>query len=224
MADHMFQCPYCAEANPVDLGGIGHATVCKACGMPFVPTAKTASPMSRDGEAWVAAPADNDRAEQDEQTLMTVNPAVFREHPFQTLLMAALIVAGLIAIIAFAWREDPDWMTRTVTVLGIIAAAGSAAMLIVRAVMTRFESLTVTTQRSIWARGIITRQSSEVQHDDIRNIQVNQSFTGRLLNAGTIAISSAGQGDMEIIIPGIASPKAVIDTIRTYQRKLVKDD
>ena len=76
----------------------------------------------------------------------------------------------------------------------------------------------------IFTRGVINRRTSEVQHDDIRNIQVQQNLVERLVGAGTIAISSAGQDDMEIVARGIAHPQRVIETIRTHQRRLVKGD
>jgi hypothetical protein len=44
----------------------------------------------------------------------------------------------------------------------------------------------------------------------------------RLFGVGTIAISSAGQGDIEIVVPGIPSPnkiKEIIDGSRRQQRK-----
>lgn len=223
----MFKCPHCSAENSVALDGVGRPAACAACGLPFLAHAPAATLLKRDGEQWVTAgqtPDANHPRHADEQTLASVNPAVFREHPVQTLLLTLLIVGGLTVAIQFGRADDPNFGTTALAAAGLVFALAALAVLVIRFVGSRFESLTVTTQRSIWARGIINRQTSEVQHDDIRNIQVSQTIIERLFNAGSVAISSAGQGDMEIIIKGVPNPRAIVETVRTYQRKLVKDD
>lgn len=236
MPNFMYRCPHCSAENTVALERVNQPTACAVCELPFVPHAPSATLLQRDGEQWVPAPASagvatpgapsagGNARDADEQTLATVNPAVFREHPVQTLLLTLLCLAGLTLAFQFIGHEDGNIGTTALAALGVVFAVASSAVLVVRFVASRFESLTVTTQRSIWARGIINRESSEVQHDDIRNIQVSQSLVQRLVGAGTVAISSAGQGDMEILIRGIPRPHKVVDTVRAYQRKLVKGD
>ncbi len=237
MPNFMYRCPHCSAENTVALERVNQPIACAACELPFVPHAPSATLLQRDGEQWVPAPAsaaaspvglsssaDGAPRDKDEQTLATVNPAVFREHPVQTLLLTLLCLGGLTLVFQFAGHEDGNVGTTALAALGVVFAVASSAVMVVRFVASRFESLTITTQRSIWARGIINRESSEVQHDDIRNIQVSQTLIQRLVGAGTVAISSAGQGDMEILIQGIPRPHAVVDTVRTYQRKLVQGD
>jgi hypothetical protein len=66
----------------------------------------------------------------------------------------------------------------------------------------------------------LDRETSEVQHDDIRNIQVKKSLSDRILGIGRIAISSAGQDDMEIDIRGVPHPDGVADTVRSCQARM----
>ncbi|MHB8865464.1 MAG: PH domain-containing protein, partial [Pirellulaceae bacterium] len=84
-------------------------------------------------------------------------------------------------------------------------------------IQTQFVSLQVTTERNIFQRGIIARATSEVRHDDVRNLRINQTLIQRLFGVGTIAISSAGQDDFEIMIKGVPSPEELVKTIRDYQ-------
>ena len=105
-------------------------------------------------------------------------------------------------------------------VFGIIAV-GSLVSLGLWLLQTRFESLTITNERTIWARGVFDRETSEVQHDDVRNIQMQQSLIDRILGVGRIAISSAGQDDMEIDIRGIPKPNQVADTVRSCQARML---
>jgi uncharacterized membrane protein YdbT with pleckstrin-like domain len=65
--------------------------------------------------------------------------------------------------------------------------------------------------------GIISRETSEVQHDDVRNLQIDQNILERLLGIGDIAISSSGQDDMEIQVKGIPSPDRLAKVIRKNQ-------
>ena len=240
MPNFMYRCPHCAAENSVTLEQLGNATSCAACDLPFTAQAPAATLLERDGEQWVPAAGighgssasagvasvgqSADARHADEQTLLVANPAVFREHPVQSVLLMLLCIAGLTMAIQFGTTDDGNLGTTALAALGLVLGLASAAVLITRFVGSRFESLTVTTQRSIWARGIINRQSSEVQHDDIRNIQVSQSLIERLVGAGTLAISSAGQDDMEITIHGIAAPRAVLETIRKSQSRMVRGD
>ena len=78
----------------------------------------------------------------------------------------------------------------------------------------RFQTMTITVERTIWARGIFKRETSEVQHDDVRNIQVKQTFVDRILGVGRIAISSAGQDEMKIDVRDVPRPDKIADRER----------
>lgn len=220
-----FECPHCGQPTEVGLESLDRPALCTACAMPYRAEIPKGQLLIKDGDAGLRPAADESTpADHNDQTILTVNPAAFRDRPIQTLVLVLLTFAGLIGLLMFASEASEGIGMATLTALSALVALGASVMLAGRFAMTRFESLTVTTQRSIWARGVINRQSSEVQHDDIRNIQVQQNLVERLVGAGTIAISSAGQDDMEIIAEGIPNPHRVIDTIRTHQRRLVKPD
>jgi len=48
-------------------------------------------------------------------------------------------------------------------------------------------------------------------------MQVDQNAIQRILNVGSIAISSSGQDDLEIYVKGIPDPNDVADFIRKMQ-------
>ena len=60
----------------------------------------------------------------------------------------------------------------------------------------------------------------EVQHADVRNIQIKQTFIDRILGVGRIAISSAGQDEMEIDMRDVPDPSHVGDTVRSCQARM----
>ncbi|MFN3168178.1 MAG: PH domain-containing protein [Phycisphaeraceae bacterium] len=223
MADFTYQCPHCGETTSVGLESLGKPALCRACAKPYLAEVPAGRLMVDGGEAGLV-PADRSGAQAAEQTVLTVNPAAFRERPVQTLVLAGLILAGLTGLIMFVGETSQGIVFAVLVAFSALVTVAAALVLAGRFVLSRFESLTITTQRSVWARGVINRRSSEVQHDDIRNIQVQQDLVQRLVGAGTIAISSAGQDDMEIVARGFANPHGVIETIRTHQRRMVKDD
>jgi hypothetical protein len=223
MADFTFQCPYCRAATTVGLESLGKPALCESCAKPYLAEVPVGRLMVDGGESGLVPAGDpNNRAA--EQDVLTVNPAAFRERPVQTLVLAGLILAGLTGLIMFTGEASQGFAFAALVAFSALVTAAAALLLAGRFALSKFESLTVTTQRSVWARGVINRRSSEVQHDDIRNIQVQQDLVQRLVGAGTIAISSAGQDDMEIVVQGIANPHRVIETIRTHQRRMVTED
>jgi len=50
----------------------------------------------------------------------------------------------------------------------------------------------VTNKRVIWKEGIISRTTGEMTLGKIENVQVEQSFVGRILNYGTVALVGTG--------------------------------
>lgn len=226
MANFTFQCPHCGEPNAVDSVKLDSAIGCDKCALPFTTAVPAGRLMVQEGQAWRPASAQGAAlsAEQDEAPVLTVNPAVYRENPIQTLILVVLVLAGLTVLIVYGNQIEQHMANAALAVAGALIAGVCGFILINRFVQSRFESLTVTTQRSIWARGLINRRTSEVQHDDIRNIQVHQNLIERFVKAGTVSISSAGQDDMEIVAQGIPNPHRVLDAIRTHQRRMVKPD
>lgn len=232
MADFSFRCPHCGQTTRVGLESLGQAALCSACARPYLAEVPRGTLLNEDGEPAGRAAREQPapgralpaaRLEEKEQTVMTVNPAAFRRSPVQTLMLFALIIAGMIGLIMFAGKADQVGFA-ILTAVCALAAGVALLVLAYQFALTRIESLIITSQRTIWARGLINRRSSEIQHDDIRNIKVEQNMIERLVSAGTVSISSAGTDEMEIIAQGIANPHRVINLIRTHQRRMVRDD
>ena len=124
-----------------------------------------------------------------ETVLHDVAPSMLWTHPFTTLISILLIAAfGLGLIILFV-----IWLQCHST------------------------QLIVTTRRSTLRKGLFAKQTTEVLHRDVRNLQVDQSFLQRMVGIGRLSISSAGQSDLEISIEGIHDPDGIARTIRQYQ-------
>ncbi len=123
-----------------------------------------------------------------EKELYRAHPAMFRNHPVSFILTLILCLVGVGLIIFLVW-----WLKHLGT------------------------TLIITENRTILRKGILARNTNEVLHENIRNIQINQSFLQRIFNVGDIGIASAGQSDVEIQVKGIPGPREVKQLIDQYR-------
>jgi hypothetical protein len=230
MTQLMYQCPHCREQAEVPPEKLMQVNTCPACDRPYQPEVPVAKILTQraDGEWAVVGETHPGATPVGEKTIMTVHPAMFRTNPIKysvTVLAFIIGVAGMIIFGGAIQNTGVEQWWRPITLsLGVvfgIIAVGSLVSLGLWLLQTRFESLTITNERTIWARGVFDRETSEVQHDDVRNIQMQQSLIDRILGVGRIAISSAGQDDMEIDIRGIPKPNQVADTVRSCQARML---
>ncbi len=123
-----------------------------------------------------------------ETTLYQANPSMFRNHPIWFIFL--VLMSLLIIGIPFlvAW-----WLE------------------------CKGATITVTNERTIVRRGILSKKTNEVWHRDVRNVKVAQTFLQRILGVGLIEISSAGQADVEIRVAGIPAPDKIRNIIDDYR-------
>ncbi len=79
------------------------------------------------------------------------------------------------------------------------------------------ERITITNKRTIYRTGFFSKSTSEVLHDHVRNITIEQGFVDRMFKVGNMGIASSGQEGIEILakrIPHPADVKRVIDLYR----------
>lgn len=147
-----------------------------------------------------------------EQTLVELNPSMLRRHPFQFTGTVVLLLAALVGVIY--GLIQPEWWV--VGVAGAVALF-AAGVLLVWWIQVKSTTLTITSERTILRKGILSRNTTEVRHEDVRNLQVNQTFIERMLGVGDLAISSAGQDELEIEVKGVRDPERIAASIRERQ-------
>jgi len=148
------------------------------------------------------APTERMATEPDEQTLAKVHPVVFRARPVAAAIVGLVFLIAVVAVVmsvagmSIAGYSLDETMTLGpaslltwvcgITFLTIASVVGYWMLL------SQFTTLTVTDDRTIYQEGFVSRETSEVQHNDVRNIQLDQSFVQRLLGIGGVSISSSG--------------------------------
>ena len=193
--DGKIECPFCGDMNRVeakqDQGGAGRDA-------------------RKDRAKEAGLPAES----EPEQRVLLVRPSIWRGSPWQSvgLLLAPLVVAGITA--AFA---GGSWLRYGMIAFGIGAALAWIPLFVWWLFSTMGVSLEITNKRTIERHGLLSRRSSEVMHDHVRNITIDQSFVDRVLRVGVIGISSAGQGGIEIHVRSLPNPKRIKGVIDLYR-------
>ena len=114
------------------------------------------------------------------------------------------------------FRNQPVWFVLTV-VLCLVGVG--LAIFAVWFIKCKGTTLTVTEDRTRLRTGLLSKSITEVWHQDIRNVQLNQTFFQRIFDVGSIGISSAGQGGLEIFVTGIPRPDHVKDLIDGHRKR-----
>ncbi|MEZ6064827.1 MAG: PH domain-containing protein [Planctomycetaceae bacterium] len=205
-----FQCPKCQRQVGIPAEMLGRQVECPLCQQVFVSEA----PLVRAVGSNTAPPA---RTAQAQPFRQVIHPVVYRSHLLGTAICLLLIVGGLLAMIGLVPAAMKDW---PLLLIGGISVLIGAATLLKGYIESRMTSLTLLDERIIYARGLITRNTSELLYADIRNMQIDRNLVERLLNFGDMALSSSGQDEMEIVIKDIPDPESVAEFIRDRQRLL----
>ena len=74
--------------------------------------------------------------------------------------------------------------------------------------------------RLVQQEGLLARNTSEVDLEDIRNIQVDQSLLHRLLGIGDMLVSTAARYEDHNVACGIRDPHGFADLLRRQKDKL----
>ncbi|MDQ7013011.1 MAG: PH domain-containing protein [Planctomycetota bacterium] len=207
-------CDNCDRVIEVDDELAGAKVACEACGdinvMPAAGEAAAVAAGSR--AAQLGLPPD----EGPEQEVLKVRPAMLRARP---LLFIGLVLLVVMGITGFAWGMYG--MPNTVKTLakfaggiGAVVALGALGAWKMKALSAALE---ITNKRTVHRQGLLSKATSEVVHDNIRNVQVTQTFWQRLWNVGTLGLSSSGQDGIEIEISDIPRPERVREVIDAYR-------
>jgi uncharacterized membrane protein YdbT with pleckstrin-like domain len=106
--------------------------------------------------------------------------------------IALVIAAVVLAIAAVALQGDA-------VRIGLMAAAALALLIglfqMLRAwIKVAGTEITVTSRRVIYKRGMISRNTLEMNLDKVESVLVQQSLLGRMLDFGTVIVRGVGAG------------------------------
>ncbi len=190
-------CPYCGDVNrvPEDAADVPGPAV----------------PGRQDKAAAAGYPPDHGA----EAEVVRVRRCWFRSRPGRFSGAVLVMVGGLAGLVWMLTRSgaaNPWWYA--VFVPGVVVPAGIMAWWW----FDRYAAaLIITTKRTTMQTGIFKRSTSEVVHDNIRNIQVDQSFWQRVWKVGKLGISSSGQDGVEVQANHLPDPNKLREIIDLYR-------
>lgn len=199
-------CDGCQQRFEVPDAAAGTTVTCPKCNAPNgVPgSVASATPkIDTGGDDEVDTPL------QGEKTLLSVRRAMFRARPARFMAFLLLTLGGLSGAVYFLFVEKEEVYA---ALCGVVALVGLVPLLIWK-VATLGETLEITSHRTILKRGILSKTTTEVRHNDIKNFQIDQTLQQRMFNTGTVGISSSGQDGIEIYAKDIPKPYRVREII-----------
>ncbi len=126
----------------------------------------------------------------------------------------SFLIGGVIAFIGLGSMLDGS-IARGVLTLIVSGLFIGIPFLILRT--TRY---VVTEDRASEASGLLSRKTSEIDLADVRNIEVAQGPSERMLGVGSVGISTAGQSGFEVVFKGVKHPNDVADIVRKARERL----
>ncbi|MBL4810389.1 MAG: PH domain-containing protein [Phycisphaerales bacterium] len=211
-----FNCDNCEMLIELDDDQAGTKHECLSCGdINRVPDSDAVEPgpVSTSGPVDRAVKAGYPADFGPETKILKVRRCWFRSRPIRFGVVLLVVIASIVGMI---WAQLGD---RSVAWYALFAplALGGFGLLVWWWLDRLSASFEITTKRTIMHRGFFSKSSSEVVHDNIRNIQIDQTFLQRLANVGRIGISSSGQDGVEIQVNHLANPDKLREIIDLYR-------
>lgn len=154
----------------------------------------------------------------DEEALYHGHPAMFRNNPPRFLGAVLLSLIGIAVLVVTPLTTYTSIDTHLVDLgSGLVLFALGPIILAPWWLRCKGTSITVTDNRLVLRQGIFAKHTTEIYHDDVRHVELRQSFFNRILGVGTIAISSAGTGGVELRVEGIRTPEKVKEIIDRHR-------
>lgn len=195
LAGQKVECPHCGDVNRLP-------------GSPEPAQSPSAMKKPQDRAAARGLPPDAGP----ETRVLTVRPSLPRSKPFVfTIAAVAPLALSVILWITISEANRPTlWLIALPLVVWLV--------LFVWAMIVRVStSLEVTNKRTVHHEGLFSRATSEVLHDHVRNIEIDQSFVDRIFRVGRIGISSSGQDGIEVQCDHIPNPRRLKEIIDLYR-------
>lgn len=211
----ILECDNCEKTFEVDDAQAGGKTPCPHCGdINRVPAASAAPKIA--GSAVDPVRPSAGLGSVQERELRIIRPAMLRAHPIRYSLMVLGFLGGSALSIAAPTSESvPRWLMWP----GLLLIAVTLVYFMYWWIRTHWwMKLVITNKRSIRTIGIIKRHMTEVLHDHVRSVDINQTVVQRVFKVGQIGIDSAGQEGIEIVIDDLPDPYEIKRLIDQHRR------
>jgi membrane protein YdbS with pleckstrin-like domain len=178
-------------------------TVCSECYERLLRAAANDPTAPATTAAPASAPPAEDPAAAD-AVEWTASPAVIRNAPVYTAVAILCVTAIVLAFyIPLAWAA--------------ISIVPLLAVVLVEEIQRRSVAYTITTKRVIAERGILSKDRHEVRISDIREVNLDQTFTGRIFGYGSVGLDTAAEIGGDIKMVNIPHPRRVMELLHSLR-------
>ena len=121
-----------------------------------------------------------------------------------------LALVPLVAVALAVGVGNADWSVW----IGVAVSAVLLVIVLLVGWITRIETLyTVTDQRILIRKGILSRREKSAHIDRVQNVTTTQSVLDRILQVGDVDFDTAGTDDYEFKFAGVDSPRNLRELI-----------
>lgn len=205
-----YRCPECQARLEAEEGAVGREIECPECHTPVTLGTREARPEPAGSERGKKAFRVTAKDIDPEKEVFRTRPTLLFSGP--AILGVLLAAAGAASLLFFAASATAPLGIAALVVLGI-----GIILFLVALVGVWSCRIVVTSERTQLVRGILSRHSTEVRHEDVATLKVEQNLLQRLLGHGHVMLSSAGESDMEIVARSVKHPDRVAALVRQYQ-------
>jgi Bacterial PH domain len=103
------------------------------------------------------------------------------------------VVIALLAVIAY-WLSDTRYLPGLWRYTAYALALVAVVLLIQQWLQWWVTEIAVTDRRVIYKKGLIRRQTNEMNMDKVESVQIDQSILGRMLDYGDVKLLGTGEG------------------------------
>jgi uncharacterized membrane protein YdbT with pleckstrin-like domain len=193
-------CPDCKTQVPAD------AAFCPKCGRRMSPAGVSPADKLRTAQSAAAA-SSNDP----EQTLWHGGYSFKAMYGYW---LVALLVT-IAALVASVMLPNPiTWLVAVVLAIAIWVVFGLYYL-----IMRLSVDYTLTNQRFIHKRGLLSRVTNRVEVIDIDDVTYEQGLVERMFGVGTIKMLSSDVSDPKLLLPGIDDVQRVSELIDRARRE-----
>lgn len=213
-----YTCANCERDLEVDDDLAGQRVRCPHCGNVEVARRPAARPQPVGTTAVLrSAPAQpGPPTPEMERELIRVHPVMFRARPVQ----GSLIILGILAGIGLAVASQTTAafaQARWAMWVGIAIAAAGLIGLGVWKISTCAVTVIITNRRTTVRRGLFSRATKELRHDQVQDIQITQTFPQRVLGVGRFGLDGGGTDDVEIVIDDMPDPARLRELVDQHR-------
>ncbi|MFN7021234.1 MAG: PH domain-containing protein [Phycisphaerales bacterium] len=217
-----YTCANCRRELEVEDALAGQRVKCPHCGnVEVIASTARAAPADRTAPA---APAPHDRAAAmglppdsgPEVEVRRVHPVLFRSRPAGTAGVAALLLGGLtLAVIAYSSSAFAGM--RWTAYLGLLSCMVGLCWVAWWKLDSISTLVVISNKRTTVRMGLLSRRTSELLHDQVKDIRVEQTFGQRLLRTGTLGLDGSGTDAIELSVEHLPDPVGLRNIIDAYR-------